>query len=560
MKHIILLFLSPVSGTEARYRDIEREDIPTKTTNESAVRWLIKHEFGGDADKISRIFVLASKKVRKPIAPDNPKTHPEYFKDCLRAFISNIDACIPEEAIYNYDEDGADDQNLISVAEMAGTVQKFAASVGDEVTLHVDMTGGMRHINMMMLDVIRLLEYSGITIKHILYSNLQRGREIQSVEPVKNIYDLFQLISGVEEFVQFGSVKALDKYYEHQSGLSSDLKNLIAAMKNFAEQVKLCHYGQLKDAIRQLHKAVHDFEPDESNAQDLLMARLIERIREMYAATIKYADRIDDVELIQWCLDNDYVQQALTFYTERVPEYLGAHGLITQSPEESAKLDELLKADVRNRWFYLLNESPSSFSGDNKKIMEGSRFYCNMIKRVALLDIRKNRFDYAAWRRALDERLTALDLKCADEPRLRTQFELLVALRNDPTPLLTPDEPTLVRAGFENVPEANRRFKRLCQFISDVPNNELTEFLPSLVAPPTYVGAFKKMLDAGIFDITIDKNKFLDIMDHYFRLKNERNHTNHARADRGEFDNTADLKIFIKEGLDGLKSVMKADE
>ena len=68
------------------------------------------------------------------------------------------------------------------------------------------------------------------------------------------------------------------------------------------------------------------------------------------------------------------------------------------------------------------------------------------------------------------------------------------------------------------------------------------------------------MLDAGIFDITIDKNKFLDIMDHYFRLKNERNHTNHARADRGEFDNTADLKIFIKEGLDGLKSVMKADE
>ncbi|MBE8953010.1 MAG: hypothetical protein SR1Q7_07695 [Quinella sp. 1Q7] len=52
---------------------------------------------------------------------------------------------------------------------MAGRIQEFAA--GDKVTLHVDLTGGMRDVNIMMLDLTRLLDYSGLEIKHILYSD-----------------------------------------------------------------------------------------------------------------------------------------------------------------------------------------------------------------------------------------------------------------------------------------------------------------------------------------------------------------------------------------------------
>lgn len=306
------------------------------------------------------------------------------------------------------------------------------------------------------------------------------------------------------------------------------------------------------------------------------MARLIERIREMYAATIKNLT-VDDVELIRWCVDNDYMQQALTLYTERVPEYLGAHGLITQSPEEADKLDERVKNDDmgRNRWFYLLNEYPAlkeySFGGGNKQMSNGERFYCNALKRNALLDIRKKRFEYEAWRRGLDERLAAFEIKCEDEPRLRTQLELLSALKDDPTPLSTPDDPALdpirniideLRAEFEEMPQPTQRFNRVCQFIGNLQNHLLKNYFPAIVNAVQYphAAAVKEMLEAHIFDITIDKNKFLDIMEHYFRLKKERNQSNHARADRGEFDNTADLKKFIEEGIDGLKSVAKIDE
>lgn len=92
--------------------------------------------------------------------------------------------------------------------------------------------------------------------------------------------------AGVEEFVQFGSVKTLDEYYKSKN-LSPALKKLVNAMKNFAEEIKLCHYGQLKKAIEDLHDAIHDFKPGSANPQDSLMARLIGRISEDYELIIK---------------------------------------------------------------------------------------------------------------------------------------------------------------------------------------------------------------------------------------------------------------------------------
>ncbi len=127
-----------------------------------------------------------------------PVTHPEYFKARLGEFIPNIEEKMPQEAIFDYDENGSIASDLSGVAEMAAKVQQYAASIGEEVMLHVDFTGGLRHANMIVLDVVRLLEYSGIKIGHLLYSKLSRPNP-GKVEEVGSIYELFQLISGVEE-------------------------------------------------------------------------------------------------------------------------------------------------------------------------------------------------------------------------------------------------------------------------------------------------------------------------------------------------------------------------
>lgn len=66
-------------------------------------------------------------------------------------------------------------------------IEKFKLNNPQEkIVLHTDMTGGMRNAIMMILGVMRLLEYSGIGLENVLYSNKQGN--IGTCEDSKDVY------------------------------------------------------------------------------------------------------------------------------------------------------------------------------------------------------------------------------------------------------------------------------------------------------------------------------------------------------------------------------------
>ncbi len=99
---------------------------------------------------------------------------------------------------------------------MAAKIQKYIQGedmpAGSKMVLHADCTGGLRHTNMMMLGIMRLLQYNNIEIGMILYSNYKKKK----VEEANEIYHFFDLIAGAEEFVRFGSVSAILDYYHNK--------------------------------------------------------------------------------------------------------------------------------------------------------------------------------------------------------------------------------------------------------------------------------------------------------------------------------------------------------
>ena len=552
-KNILLLFLSDVKIKDgivsgATYNNIDGE--PALTTNESAVRYLLQRS------PLDKIFIFASKKIREPIAnyrtdAGSEQTHLEFFLERVKKFWSDADW-----EVYPYDETKGGAENLRSVAEMAGLIQKFAA--GDEVTLHVDLTGGMRDVNIMMLDLTRLLEYSGLKIGHILYSDFGK----KTVVELKNIYDLFQLTAGVEEFVNFGSVKALKIYYRDKS-VSEPLQKLLDAMENFAEAIKLCHYGQFRDAIINLHDAVNDFDKYTSaDVEDILMARLIERIRKDYHNIIVKRE-LDDAQVIRWCLEHDYLQQALTLYTERIPEYLGEKFIV---PSESVdkKISALIKNDRRNYFYYLLNVYTSSTDRTSK----GLKFYCNAVKSDT---VGKKDVDVDAWFERLRAKLEPLKNSLSDEQRLRAQLETFNKIRREPQILRE-----LSAADLEPIREiidklsarllaAERDFERkkiIFGFVSQLKNEDFTAYFPTVVfakdAREKYPRAFQvwELLYDKFISVKIPDEKFLDIMEKYFRIMDERHQSNHARADVGEFATAKELRDFMSKALGEIKDAL----
>lgn len=554
MKNVLLIFLSPVQLADKSVRETSYENLsgePTHNTNESAVRYILQN-----GETLDQIFILASKDVREKPVVDG-KTSLQYFLERLSKFT-------PAAAeIFPYDEKSSGAENLKSVAEMAGLIQNFAQN--DEVTLHVDLTGGMRHIIIIMLDIVRLLEYSGIKIGRLIYSNFQTHR----VEEVNSIYDLFQLISGVEEFVQFGSVKALNEYYRDKN-LSPALKKLVSAMKNFAEEIKLCHSGRLKEAIENLHDAVNDFEAGD-DPQDILMDRLIGRIRADYKKLISKRER-DDLSIIRWCVEHDYLQQALTLYVERIPEYLGER-FLAQSEAEANKLQKAVAKDDmhRERWYYLLNECKARRDHSAKAVAK----FCDRMKNDAMQAIKKRKFSYDDWWANLSAELEPFKVSCTDEPLLRQQLELIDELWKNPALMTELSAPKLepIRAiidklspELQELPPDYRRIERVVKFIAgEMKNDDTRNYFPEFKFAVDIARKYPKslelykMIDEEIFAVQkMSVEEFLSIMDRYFRLKLDRNDTNHARAElNGEFQTAGELRSAIEEGLKEIGAAVK---
>ena len=206
---------------------------------------------------------------------------------------------------------------------------------------------------MMIMGIMRLMQYQNVTIGKVLYSNYDRTTECGKVEEVNEIYNLFDLIAGAEEFVRFGSVDAIKNYFEKKNNPKS-LQDLLTAMNKFAEAIKISRRGEFQDALENLQIAYKNFNADEkqmSDVQDIsslnynLMKQLKYRIGQEYSFLLQ--NKADDyISIIEWCLNHGYLQQAMTLYTECIPYMIVSKDEIISL---SDKVKEELKKQVKKR-------------------------------------------------------------------------------------------------------------------------------------------------------------------------------------------------------------------
>lgn len=180
--NFLLLFLSYNSKDPSCYQ-INDENVMTEHSNESAVRELDAY-LQEHSQKIDKIFLFSSQATKK-LLENVDITTVDFFKSRIKDFVpaENI-------IIVDYDESNSMNAALSDIGEMGKSIldeaektkktqrEKGAAS---HITIHADMTGGMRNASMMMLGVMRLLNFSSLQMGRILYSNWERNRDVNYV-------------------------------------------------------------------------------------------------------------------------------------------------------------------------------------------------------------------------------------------------------------------------------------------------------------------------------------------------------------------------------------------
>ena len=612
----MLCFLSDVKTKDKKISVAEYQNIGDQkechTTNESAVRYLL---YGSNepVDKLSRLFLVRTNKVAGNITclvkeqdlegkqtsryidykdeQERTWTHYKYFLYRISELIADTEE-IEDVRVrdivehIDFDEDQTIAENMNALIRVASRVRAYAKSVREddpaaEIVLHVDCTGGMRNASMILVALMRLLQYERIEIGKVLYSNFNRNDPQKNrVEEVNPLYSFFDLVAGAEEFVRHGEVTVLNKFFEKRER-STHLDTLLNAMQKFAEELKLCHYGDLSEAITVLRDAIHDFPEislsDVSSAakqNDDLMRQMLGRIQEDYAPILK--EKLDDIALIRWCISHNLLQQAMTLFTERVPESLVKSEFLWIQPAYQTDFSNEQKKDSMKRTeaFYLVNIYPKS-RGDVGQQKDTQDTMLNRAKKVW-----KERFGEFLQNLLTEphhvekqdiHKLLERPLPEFDEIRLSNAAELgriLFSIH------------TMCRAQAGEISPVRAEMKKYLDYVQTwvadkkVSKNDLKEdiftkddhelagtiikFMEEKVGQARFYLSVERMRGAVRMNegrlCSWNPEKARSILTRYFDIKDERNHTSHAGNKTRRFD-AAELEKQMSVALDEIETV-----
>lgn len=549
--HIMLMFLSDVKTRDGKVSRADYGELGTTyTTNESAVLYLLKQGCNNrKIECISKIFAFISNKVWKesvdaedvPLGTDGRKmTHYAYFKWRLSQpeYEGRTEGCLDESSIVHYAEDAPVTGIMELCVELAQKIRAYVQYCADaypdcQVILHADTSGGFRHASMMLISVMRLLQYEDITIGHILYSNYVRN-STSKVEEISEIYHMLDLVSGAEEFSRFGSIQAMKAYFENRE-CSPELKQLLDTMQKFAEEIKLCHRSAFVQTIGQLKNALEKFsqtkekspisaESREERLNDKLMLQLENRIQRDYAPLWEIEH--NPLKAVRWCLDHDYLQQALTLFNEMLPGYLirDCH-LLVLSPqvEEAAK---------------------KSYAHHRKMEPDFSYFLLNYQlakNRMEDKDIKRFRDKLFAF---LTERMLLKRIRHQDITAKQAAKEIVHWLGQADSAL-----------SLENQHHLEQTLEQYAPGRKSEDNRKLKELADQVIAYPLL-----GLLARGEVTSSLHREEWVFILLTYSRLRRERNTENHAKETASQFDSSTELKKYFLDALDRLESIISGAE
>ena len=292
-------------------------------TNDAPARFLLKLA-KNNKEPIDKIFCIVSKDVYNIKLPqlenessklelEKGKTAFDRFSALIRNEVGPSIEIIP--IYYDFDPNNEDFDPKDKPAYIYNQIK--TSDIGK--LIYIDYTGGLRDSSLFMIALIRYLEFKGIVCKDIIYSDF--FSKPKAIRNIRYIYDMFNMINGVSEFVGTGNARQLvdlQKKLENTTN-NDNVNNFVSSLQSFSDAIALCNVGDIVTAIENISKSINELEQDTSDDIFVQMFKtLIPTVKEKLYIGKEPPSILD---LSQWCLDNNMLQQAVTIYNEKILSY-----------------------------------------------------------------------------------------------------------------------------------------------------------------------------------------------------------------------------------------------
>lgn len=309
MSSLILTNISRLNADTAfsSYNTEDMGKIKGRYTNEAPVKYLLNTVYKNVPETECTIIAITTREAEEAFTA---------FRKTIRRFCNrkgykglNIEKVTFEERRFG------------------SVISKIAKAAKNDDKVFIDTTGGFRDSVYLLMAVVRILEYSGVKLEKAVYSiyNKHNSRENKIVD-ITDTYNMFNLINAADSFTSLGNSDELAHFFLNCD--NSDIKRIIDVMNRFSDEVALCRTSKLDALISELNEVLINIQNlDTVDENEILFKSLTAVIREKFR--IEDEETIDYPDVIRWCLDNKMIQQAVTIYVEKMPEYLFDKGIVS---------------------------------------------------------------------------------------------------------------------------------------------------------------------------------------------------------------------------------------
>ncbi len=170
------------------------------------------------------------------------------------------------------------------------------------------------------------------SVKGLINSHRYPGRFFGEVSNMIKSYEIRNLITGLDLFLNYGKADLLKSYWNSMDVTDPDADRLFYGMDCVDEGISLCNVNLIACGINVIRNTIQHPKcaPEERN---IYLQIIINAITSDYGALLR-GDTLSIPELLKWSLRKELFQQTLTIIESKVPEDMVKRGIYYYAKSE----------------------------------------------------------------------------------------------------------------------------------------------------------------------------------------------------------------------------------
>lgn len=241
-------------------------------------------------------------------------SHTKKYKNVDELF-EVIEIPSPEKTKFRYE-----------IPRLIDVIQSQFENPDDSMNIFQDVQGGARTAMFLVNAALNMLKNKTIILKNAYAISYSQDNCINYIKDESITNNVLELVSGMSEFLNYGRAKKFRAYIT--SGDTSVRKaetDLIKKIQKISDAISFCNINGFYESLDELNQEIINYKNTDQK-KDPLIESFIGKLEESYGDILRSDRKATDV--IRWCMDKEWYQQALTVCESKLPEQLVKEGIV----------------------------------------------------------------------------------------------------------------------------------------------------------------------------------------------------------------------------------------